>query len=92
MAAPHVTGAAALLLQRASRLDAAAGQVGARLDGGAGLGRHGADDGGAGGAAGRRPRSTSPRADDPQLFTDPASLSFGDLNVDARRRETRAAR
>ena len=56
MAAPHVTGAAALLLQRAPDVDAAAGQVGARVDGRAGVGQHRAHAGGAGHARGRRPR------------------------------------
>ena len=47
MAAPHVTGAAALLAPAPSDLDAAAGQVGADVHGRPGLGRHGADEGGA---------------------------------------------
>ena len=56
MAAPHVAGAAALLLQRHSGLDAAAGEVGARLDGGRGVGRYGAHRGGAGRPLRRRAR------------------------------------
>ena len=65
-----------------SELDAEAGEVGADVDGRPGLGGHG---------AGRRRRRCSlegaglawlPTADDPSLFTDPQSLSLGELNVD----------
>ena len=69
MAAPHVTGAAALLLQR-TRAGHRGRCVGARVDRKRGLGRHGAHARGARRARGRRSRRTSSRADDPLLFTD----------------------
>ena len=80
MAAPHVAGRGRAARAAAPDLDAAAGEVGARLDGGPGVGRHARtqeapvtlEGGGLVNVA---------RADNPQIFTDPASLSFGDLDV-----------
>ena len=55
MAAPHVAGAAALLVQLHPELDAPADQVGAHDDRRPGLGGHGEDAGGSRDARGRRP-------------------------------------
>ena len=92
MAAPHVAGAAALLLQRhpswtPRQVKSALVVDRRRRPGPTRRGRR------------RRPCSLEggglvnvAAADDPLLFTDPASLSFGDLNVNARRRREVAAR
>ena len=82
MAAPHVVGRRGAPAPAAPGLVAAAGQVGADVHGRARLGRHRAHEGGLGAARGRRPDRRRGR-NDPKLFTEPSSLSFGYLNVDA---------
>ena len=85
MAAPHVAGAAALLLQRHPGWTPRAGQVGARLDRRAGLGRHGAHGRGARRARGRRARRTSSPPTIRSCSRARPRSRFGDLNVNGRR-------
>ncbi len=75
------TGAAALLLQLHPGWTPRAGEVGAHVDRGPGLGRHRAHEGGARSRSRAAGSINVARADDPQLFTDPVSLSFDDLDV-----------
>ena len=81
MATPHVAGSAALLLQLHRDVDTCAGEVGARSrpppPAGTTLrGRHVASVPLEGGGLVALPAAT-----DPQLFTEPASLSFENLDV-----------
>ena len=70
-------------------VDAGPSEVGTRLDRGPGLGRHRADQGGAQSLLEGAGPVNLPRAADPRLFTDPVSLSFGDLDTTGRRRRAK---
>ena len=85
MAAPHVSGAAALLLQRHPGWSPAQVQVGARCRRPAPrLGRHRAHEGGAGPARGRRPGRRRGRRRPEALHRARRRSRSADLNVNAR--------
>ncbi len=85
MATPHVAALGRAAAAAPSRLDAGGGEVGARVHRRPGLGRHGADAGGAGHAGGRRARGAPGR-------DRPAHLHRPGLALVPRRERPRAER
>ena len=91
MATPHVAGRGGAAAPAAPDVDAAGGQVRARLHGGPGVGRHRAHAGGAGDARGRRPRRAAGRGRPAALHRSCLALVRGPERAAAARRAARCS-